>query len=115
MILEKRANRQRERRVHLKQQAEEKAGGDNEDNKLDKVDGKDKDCTGQETEEGHGGKKSVHNKTDHPGTRPVIAKPVAVQEQAQPAIGRSSPATSPIMAKMSYNPITHVSSEPYLK
>ncbi|KAL7829657.1 hypothetical protein AOLI_G00305420 [Acnodon oligacanthus] len=111
MILEKRATRQMERRVHVKQQAEEKTGGASGDNKLDKVNGQDKECRKEDIEGGGGDgeKKSVHNKMDHPATRPVVAKPVPTQEQAQTVIERSSPATSPSMAKISYNPITHVS------
>ncbi|XP_072530994.1 mitogen-activated protein kinase 15 [Salminus brasiliensis] len=113
MILEKRATHKMERRVHLKKQAEEKTGGDSGDNKLDTVNGKDKECRDEEREEGEGDgeKKSFHTKTDHPGTRPVAAKSVPTQEQSQPAIVRSSPATSPRMTKTSYNPITHVSSD----
>uniref|UniRef100_A0AAR2JPP8 Mitogen-activated protein kinase 15 n=1 Tax=Pygocentrus nattereri TaxID=42514 RepID=A0AAR2JPP8_PYGNA len=82
-------------------------------NKLYEVNGQDKECRMEDTEGGGGDgeKKSVHNKTGHPATRPVVAKPVPTQEQAQTVIERSSPATSPSMAKISYNPITHVSSD----
>ncbi|KAI4874186.1 hypothetical protein NFI96_018989, partial [Prochilodus magdalenae] len=111
MILEKRATRQVERRVHVRQQAEEKTDNVSGDSNLDKVNGLDKECRKKETEgeEGDVEKKSVHNKTDHPVTQPAVAKPVPAQEQAQTAMERSGPATSPNMGKISYNPITHVS------
>lgn len=112
MILEKRATRQIERRVHLKKQAEEKTGGDSSNNKLDKVNGKDEECRNDEREEEEvdGKKESFYTKTDYPGTQPAVAKSAPFQEQTQPAIVKSSPATSPRMVKTSYNPITHVSS-----
>uniref|UniRef100_A0A8B9RN23 Mitogen-activated protein kinase 15 n=1 Tax=Astyanax mexicanus TaxID=7994 RepID=A0A8B9RN23_ASTMX len=112
-LYEVKATRQIERRVHLKKQTEEKTGGESSNNKQDKVNRKDEESRNdeQEEEEVDGKKESFYTKTDHSGTQPAVAKSVPSQEQTQPAIGRSSPATSPRMAKTSYNPITHVSSE----
>ncbi|XP_066530404.1 mitogen-activated protein kinase 15 isoform X2 [Hoplias malabaricus] len=110
MILEKRETRQAERRAHQNQQDDEKIRVESENDKMEKVNGKDKECKREESEKGRGDEKiSVYNKMDHPVTQPVVAKPAPTQEKPQPAIERSSPAISPSMAKISYNPITHVS------
>ena len=97
MILEKRATRQVERRVHVRQQAEEKTDKVSGDSNLDKVNGLDKECRKKETEgeEGDGEKKSVHNKTDHPETQPAVAKPVPAQEQALTAMDQCSSTRAP--------------------
>ncbi|XP_053468305.1 mitogen-activated protein kinase 15 isoform X2 [Ictalurus furcatus] len=111
MILEKRASRQMARKAHLKQKAEEKPGRDVGENERDKANINDKECKKAERKDGEGvGEKKLlqHNK-DQPGAGSVTTKPVSIQNLAQVAIGRSSPAANGSMTKTTYNPITHVS------
>lgn len=101
MILDKRASRQMARKAHKKQKAEEKPGRDVGENEHDKV----------ERKEGEGdGEKKLQYYKDPPGAGSVTGKPVSVQDQAQVAVRRNSPAANASMT--SYNPITHVSSKP---
>ncbi|XP_053468304.1 mitogen-activated protein kinase 15 isoform X1 [Ictalurus furcatus] len=113
MILEKRASRQMARKAHLKQKAEEKPGRDVGENERDKANINDKECKKAERKDGEGvGEKKLlqHNK-DQPGAGSVTTKPVSIQNLAQVAIGRSSPAANGSMTKTTYNPITHVSND----
>ncbi|XP_076865172.1 mitogen-activated protein kinase 15 [Brachyhypopomus gauderio] len=110
MILEKRAMRQMERQVHLKQKADEKTREECVGHDLDKHNRKDSESKAEESREGRGdGETKLCKKNDQPKPQPVNTKPTGPKEQPQPHNGRSNPGTDSSMVKTSYNPITHVS------
>lgn len=111
MILEKRASRQMARKAPLKQKAEEKPGEEVGENEQDGANAKYIECKKAERMLGQGDreKKLLQHNKDQTDARSVTAKPVSIQDQTQPAVGKSSPAANACMNKTSYNPTTHVS------
>ncbi|XP_060753368.1 mitogen-activated protein kinase 15 [Tachysurus vachellii] len=111
MILEKRASRQMARKAPLKQKAEEKPGEEVGENEQEGANARDKECKKAERMLGQGDreKKLLQHNKDQTEARSVTAKPVSIQDQTRPAVGKSSPAANVCMNKTSYNPITHVS------
>ncbi|XP_030644997.1 mitogen-activated protein kinase 15 [Chanos chanos] len=104
MILEKRASHQIQRKLHPNQTMEERASC--EDSGTDEAEAKDGGCQkeGGEVEESE----SPCESQDHPATQPVISKASPPQEHMPPVPEKMSPAVSPSVAKVSYNPITHM-------
>lgn len=115
MILEKRSSRRLPRPAQPRQTDQTSSGSvfvcDSGDNGKEKPVRNDSGAKDPVPESGVGGgdcvSKSPPDRTDQPCVRTAISKPSQAHVPSQSNVERTSPASSPVMGKTTYNPITH--------